>query len=189
MLLLTRARLERGLMSWIDRARQMKGIARHDELAPVAGAADAVASLADRFALAVLTNRGRRDAIDFLERSGLAIHFRVVISRDDVWRLKPHPEPLRKAARALGLPAERTLVIGDMPVDMRAARRGGAIAVGVTSGFCTHEELQRAGADWVLGQRLRAASPVVTLVRSRGGDPRGIHALVARNWYRGPVAS
>jgi HAD superfamily hydrolase (TIGR01549 family) len=150
MLLLGRARLERHLSHWIAMARRMKGIAGQEGLVAVAGAADAVASLADRFALAVVTSRGRRDAAAFLDRSGLAPHFRVVVTRDDVWRLKPHPAPLRKAASALGLPVERTLLVGDMSVDMRSARRGGAIAVGVASGFSTKEELQRAGADWVL---------------------------------------
>lgn len=150
MALLTRARLEPRMRAWIDRGRRLKGIARHEELAAIEGVADAVETLARRYALAVVTNRGRRDAVGFLERTGLSTHLRVVVTRDDVWRLKPHPAPLRKAASALDLPVERTLMIGDMPVDMRTARRGGALAVGVASGFCTEPELRRAGADWVL---------------------------------------
>jgi len=150
MLLLTRARLEPRLRAWIDRGRRLKGIARHEELAAIEGAPRAIEALAQRYALAVVTNRGRRDAVGFLERTGLSTHLRVVVTRDDVWRLKPHPAPLRRAASALGLPVERTLLCGDMPVDMRAAHRGGALAVGVASGFCTEPELRRAGADWVL---------------------------------------
>jgi HAD superfamily hydrolase (TIGR01509 family) len=150
MVLLTRARLEPRLRAWIDRGRHLKGIARHEELAAIDGVVEAVEMLAQRYALAVVTNRGRRDAVGFLERTGLSTHVRVVVTRDDVWRLKPHPAPLRKAASALDLPVERTLLCGDMPVDMRAARRGGALAVGVASGFCTEPELRRAGADWVL---------------------------------------
>jgi HAD superfamily hydrolase (TIGR01509 family) len=150
MLALTRLRLEPALRGAIDQARRLKGIARHEELAAIAGAVDAVAALASRYAIAVVTNRGRRDALGFLERAGLATHARVVVTRDDVWRLKPHPAPLRRAALALGLPAERTVLVGDMPVDMRAARRAGALAIGVTSGFCTATELLHAGADRVL---------------------------------------
>ena len=150
MLLLTRTRLERLLRGWIDAGRQLKGIARHAELQPISGAVEAVAALAQRYAVGVVTNRGRRDCAGFLACSGLAAHVRAVVTRDDVWRLKPHPAPLRLAARGLGLPAERTLLVGDMPVDMRAARRGGALAVGVASGFCTEAELLRAGAQHVL---------------------------------------
>lgn len=150
MLLLTRTRVERGLRGWIDAGRRMKGIARHAELAPIPGAVETVAALARRYAIGVVTNRGRRDCAGFLERSGLAVHVRSVVTRDDVWRLKPHPAPLRLAARGLGLAVERTLLVGDMPVDMRAARRGGALAVGVASGFCTESELMRAGAQHVL---------------------------------------
>lgn len=150
MALLTRARLEPRLRTWIDRGRQLKGIARHEELAAIDGVVDAIGMLAPRYALAVVTNRGRRDALGFLARAGLSTHLRVVVTRDDVWRLKPHPAPLRMAASALRLPVERTLLCGDMPVDMRTARRGGALAVGVASGFCTETELRQAGADWVL---------------------------------------
>jgi HAD superfamily hydrolase (TIGR01509 family) len=150
MLLLTRTRLERLLGGWIDAGRRLKGIARHAELQAIPGAVEAVAALAQRYAIAVVTNRGRRDCAGFLERSGLAAHVRAAVTRDDVWRLKPHPAPLLRAARGLGLPVERTLLVGDMPVDMRAARRGGAFAVGVESGFCTEAELRHAGAQRVL---------------------------------------
>lgn len=150
MMILSRSRLEQMLRPWIDRGRRLKGVARHEALRPIAGAAPVVALLAQRYPIGVLTNRGRRDAAGFLERTGLSEHVRVVVTREDVWRLKPHPAPLREAARALGQPLERTLMIGDMPVDVRVAQRSGAIAVGVTSGFCTEEELRRAGADAVL---------------------------------------
>jgi phosphoglycolate phosphatase len=43
------------------------------------------------------------------------------------------------------------LMVGDMPVDMETARRAGAQAVGVLTGFATREELHESGAHVVLG--------------------------------------
>ena len=150
MMLVDRARLQRLLRPWIGRGRRLKGVARYEALRPIAGVEPCVATLAQRYPIGVVTNRARRDASGFLERSGMSKHVRVVVTREDVWRLKPHPAALRAASRVLARPLERTLVVGDMPVDVCAARRGSAIPVGVTSGMCTENELRRAGAAWVL---------------------------------------
>ncbi|MFO7740716.1 MAG: HAD-IA family hydrolase, partial [Anaerolineae bacterium] len=66
------------------------------------------------------------------------------------WRLKPHPEPIREAARRLGVRVERCVMVGDTTVDVKGARRAGAKAVAVLCGFGERDELEEAGADVVL---------------------------------------
>lgn len=41
--------------------------------------------------LAVLTNSGKPAAVALLERSGLATHFEMIVSTDEVEKCKPHP--------------------------------------------------------------------------------------------------
>lgn len=138
------------LRAWIDIARRLKGIGSLDSLRPVVGAAETVAELASRYRLGVVTNRPQSETMAFLERTGLGQHISGVVTRQDFWPPKPHPAPIRRVAELLETEPTRIVVVGDMTVDVRAAKRAGARAVGVTSGFCTREELERCGADHVL---------------------------------------
>ncbi len=143
-----------GLSTWLrplaDRARTAKGIGTLGNLHPIDGVRDLLPRLAARYPLAVLTNRARREAYGFLVSNDLAPHFRAVTTRQDLWRFKPHPEAVRRTARLLAVPPERILMVGDMPVDMLTARRAGAQALGVLTGFATEAELSAAGAHIVL---------------------------------------
>jgi beta-phosphoglucomutase-like phosphatase (HAD superfamily) len=100
--------------------------------------------------MAVVTSRGDAGAHGFLSLAGLSGYFRTVVTCQTTWRIKPHPEPVRYAAARLGVPVEACLVVGDTPVDIKAARRAGAWACGVLCGFGEREELERAGAHLVL---------------------------------------
>ncbi len=139
-----------GLDSWLrplaDWGRRAKGIGTLDTLAPIEGVPELIARLAPHYRLGVLTNRARRETYTFLERYGLRTFFGAVTTRQDTWRFKPHPQAVRRTAALLGIAPERALVVGDMPVDMLAARRAGAQGVGVLTGFATEEELWSAGA-------------------------------------------
>ena len=73
-----------------------------------------------------------------------------------------------RAARKLGMavdPASAVLV-GDTPLDVAAAREGGARAVGVATGPFGRSELEAAGADAVL-EDLRDAERVVAAILTR----------------------
>lgn len=85
-----------------------------------------------------------------LERFNLAALFDVVVSRNRVQRVKPNPEHLKTALKAIGvLPAE-TLVVGDSKVDMHSAKELGAVAVGIPTGVSSVEALMSSGADYVV---------------------------------------
>ena len=64
------------------------------------------------------------DMIDRCLDHGLAHYFSVIISRDDVRRHKPHPEPYLTAAKALGVEPEQCLAVENSPAGIRSARGG-----------------------------------------------------------------
>lgn len=74
----------------------------------------------------------------------------VVVCRDDVNRVKPHPEHIRLALKKLGSSAKGTLMIGDHPIDIKTGHNAGTLTCGVLTGRCTREEFIAAGADIVL---------------------------------------
>lgn len=128
--------------------RRLRGIRAPEDFAAVAGSIEMVRLLGERYPLAVVTSRGREEAAAFLNQYGLDGLFRVVVTRDDTDRLKPHPMPVRAAARQLAVPVEACVMVGDTGVDVRAAKAAGALAVGVLCGFGEENDLQ--GADLVI---------------------------------------
>ena len=68
-------------------------------------------------------------------------------SSDDADRPKPFPDIFAAARERLGSPApERTLVVGDSPYDVEAARNAGLRCIGVLSGGFGADALRDAGA-------------------------------------------
>jgi HAD superfamily hydrolase (TIGR01509 family) len=69
-----------------------------------------------------------------------------VVTRDEVEHAKPDPDLFVEAARRLGVPMSASVVVGDSVWDLLAARRAGALGVGLLSGGYGQDELERAGA-------------------------------------------
>ena len=80
---------------------------------------------------AIVTSSGRSSAANKLSITGLAAHFAEVITRDDVTKAKPDPEPYLLAARLLGVTPERCLVFEDSETGAEAAHRAGCRVVQV----------------------------------------------------------
>ena len=59
---------------------------------------------------------------------------------------KPDPDLFLAAAALLGIDPRYAMVVGDSVWDLLAARRAGALGIGVLSGGYGREELERAGA-------------------------------------------
>ncbi len=133
-----------------DTLRGWRGLRPRANLPLVPGVGLAIQALAQRYRLAIVTTRGRRDAEAFLAGHDLAHLFSSVVTRESTRRVKPHPAPLHFVAERLGLPPQRCVMVGDTTVDVRSARAAGAWVAAVLSGFGTRDELERAGADLVL---------------------------------------
>lgn len=142
--------LDAPLSAFTDRLRRWRGLRTRSDFHIVAGVEEMLAELNGRYRLAVVTTRGLAEAEAFLDQHNLRGVFDALVTRESTWRLKPHPAPMRHAARLLGVPVERCVMVGDTTVDVRAARRAGAWAVAVLCGFGEREELERAGAHVIL---------------------------------------
>jgi HAD superfamily hydrolase (TIGR01549 family) len=82
-----------------------------------------------------------------------------LVTRDLVRHAKPDPDLFLAAAARIGVDVRTAFVVGDSVWDMLAARRAGALGVGLLSGGYGREELERAGAYRVY------ADPAELLVR------------------------
>ncbi|NPA06050.1 MAG: HAD family hydrolase [Chloroflexi bacterium] len=116
----------------------------------VPGVRETIPTLAAHYPLALVSAGSEHVARAFLQHTGLAPYFRIVVGGPTYRRTKPHPEPIVRTAQALGLAPAHVLMVGDTTVDIRAAKAAGAQAIGVLSGFGTADELQAAGADALL---------------------------------------
>lgn len=76
----------------------------------------------------------------------------VVICRNDVKNVKPHPEHITLALAKLGASAPNTLMIGDHPIDIHTGRNAGTKACGVLTGRCRKTDFIDAGADIILSR-------------------------------------
>ena len=114
-------------------------------VAPLPGALELVRRTRAKGRRMALVTSTPRANIDFvLGQAGLADAFETVVAAEDVSRGKPDPEGYLLAARRLGVPPERCLVIEDAPGGIEAGRRAGMRTLAVTT---THsrEELTAAG--------------------------------------------
>lgn len=88
---------------------------------------------------AIVTSKRRAGAQRSLRALGLEGWFELLVCADDVTRPKPHPQPLEKAARQLGVDVRRCLYVGDSPFDIQAGRAAGMATVGITWGMFPEE--------------------------------------------------
>ena len=65
-------------------------------------------------------------------------------------RKKPAPDPILRAASALGVQASECAVVGDTENDVRAGKAAGARTIGVTWGYGTRARLESAGVDYLI---------------------------------------
>jgi phosphoglycolate phosphatase-like HAD superfamily hydrolase len=81
-----------------------------------------------RLPLGIVTGRGRTATHTLLKHHGLSETFQVVVAHEDaLGRSKPDPTGVLLATEqlGLGLVRESVLYLGDMPMDLGAARNGG----------------------------------------------------------------
>ncbi len=119
------------------------------ELMP--SAVEVLARLKSRgFKMGLVTNDGRFSADLILGRHDLGRFFEVVVTRDDVDRMKPNPEGVLKALKALGAEPYEAIFIGDSVLDVQAAAEAGVTMVSVVGGVHSSERLVKASPDYLI---------------------------------------
>ncbi len=116
----------------------------------IPGVTEMLPRLKAHYPMAVISARDQRNTMGFLESCNLMAYFDVILTALSARHTKPYPDPIRLAAKMMGVEAEACLMIGDTTVDIRAGKAAGAQTIGVLCGFGEEGELRRVGADLIL---------------------------------------
>jgi 2-phosphoglycolate phosphatase len=144
------------------------------------GAGEAIARLSQMpdMALGICTNKHRATTEAILSALGLRDHFRAIAAGSDLPEQKPAPGPLLFVAKALRVPAEAIVMVGDMYHDVECARRAGARSVGVAGGYGPRERLLEARPD-ILLESLSELPAVVQAWREQTHAPSSATGFVS----------
>ncbi|HMF23608.1 MAG TPA: HAD family hydrolase [Pseudolabrys sp.] len=135
-------RVNRLRLSHAEAYRRYAGSVR-----PLPGARELLSWLTDaRIPWAVATSGRMETAAINIVALGVDPDRIPVVTRDQVRYAKPDPDLFITAAERLGVAIGSAIVVGDSIWDMLAARRCGALGVGLLSGGYGREELRDAGA-------------------------------------------
>ena len=119
---------------------------RRDSVRPLPGARELLTELTAReVKWAIATSGLAVAARPALEMLGLPADTPLV-TRDQVRHAKPDPDLFLAGAERIGVDITVAIVVGDSIWDLLAARRAGALGVGLLAGGYGREELERAGA-------------------------------------------
>jgi phosphoglycolate phosphatase len=111
--------------------------------------------------MAVCTNKPTAFSKKILEFLELAQHFRAIVGPDLAGARKPDARHVLQTLERTGCERTDALFVGDMPIDVRAARNSGIAVAVVPTGSSTPEELRAAQPDHYLDR----FDDVVPLVR------------------------
>lgn len=78
------------------------------------------------------------------------LHHEVLLTRDDVVRVKPDPEHLHEALEALEVAPDNALMVGDHITDIEVGHAAGTWTAGVLTAKTTREQFREVGAHLVL---------------------------------------
>ena len=117
--------------------------------------------------LGLATGKSRQGVDAMLESHGLDGRF-ITIQTADTNPSKPDPSMLRRAATDCGLAASDIVMIGDTAYDMAMAAAARTGAVGVSWGYHSLDELNKAGAQVILDTFDNLTEVLDTLTGVRG---------------------
>ena len=109
-------------------------------------------------ALACITNKPYRPAVDLLAHLGLIDTFELVLGGDSLPHRKPDPLPLLHACSRLGVAVEQAVFAGDSISDVQAARAAGMRVACVSYGYNHGRDIAEAAPDAVVDSLDRIAA-------------------------------
>lgn len=119
-----------------------------DRTRPYDGVPEMLAALQEKgLKLCVFSNKPDADTRRVVAHFFPQVNFVVVRGQVEGVPVKPDPAGALAVAAECGIAPENFLYLGDTDVDMLCAQRAGMHPVGVTWGFRTAEELEKAGAE------------------------------------------
>jgi len=80
---------------------------------------------------------------DVEQKSSILKYLQVIITRDDVNNVKPNPEGLIRALKKLKSSPDKAIYIGDLPIDIQAAKAANMKAIGLKNDLVSEEMMAR----------------------------------------------
>ncbi len=140
------AKIEKMVFSIVE-SFELKA-ARTTEMFP--GIPETLKALRDmKLKIALCTISGEKAMRYILERFHLEQFFDAVITRENVSEVKPHPDHLEAVLEALNVLPQNAVLVGDSVRDVVCANHLKVLAVGVTTGLSSVEELTLSGAHYI----------------------------------------
>ncbi|MET8356050.1 HAD family phosphatase [Micromonospora sp. NPDC005171] len=115
--------------------------------------------------VAAVSNNSAGALTAYLAAHRLTGHVSPVVGRAyaEPTRMKPNPEPILRAVRAVSLPANRCVLVGDSLTDVEGARAAGIRSIGYANREPKVRALRAAGADVVITSMGELARSLVAL--------------------------
>jgi HAD superfamily hydrolase (TIGR01509 family) len=122
------------------------------------------------FTLCLASGRklSRRQTIKQLRGFGIMDYFEIYVSRGQVKRGKPFPDQLELVAKEIGIDPKCCVAVGDMPVDVMAAKNAGMNSAAVSTGIFSRSALQSEHPD-ILVENLNGLIKSLIRTKRRGG--------------------
>ena len=120
-------------------------------------------SLSARYMLALISNTRRKYFNRVFPRK-LAGLFRETMFFDEIREPKPSPNAFLEMMERLGTGTDECCYVGDSVLDVQMAKRARIRVFSVTTGDNSKEELQAAGADWVVNNLLELKGKLEAMI-------------------------
>ncbi len=126
------------------------------------GMAELINSLeARQLTWGIVTNKAERFALPLMKLLGYGTRSACVIGGDTTGKMKPHPEPLYAAAKAIQIAPEHCLYVGDDERDIQAGRAAGMKTIAVRYGYLNGSDPAAWGADAIVDKPLNIMNYLV----------------------------
>ena len=132
----------------VDKYREISIKNMHKYLKVFPGIIDALEHFRKNgYKLAVVSNKLKAAILDGFEIVGVTKYFDYIIGYDSVTNPKPDPEGIRKIEEHFN---DKCILVGDSIFDIETGKNANITTVGVTWALTSKEQLQNAGADYVI---------------------------------------
>jgi len=105
--------------------------------------------LSKKYVLAIVTGTTKAQLFGVLPSDVLKL-FNFILTIEDYKKPKPDPESIILGIKKLGFNFNECVYVGDAKNDMVTARQAGCVAIGITTGNASKEELEQSGAEKVV---------------------------------------
>lgn len=109
---------------------------------------DAIRKMSLKMGLCTISSKKASDFI--LKKFGIEQYFDAVFPRESVSAVKPNPIHLQAVIDSLKVNHAETIFVGDSVKDMICASKLEVIAVGVTTGLSSYDQLKNSGSNYII---------------------------------------